>query len=329
VRRVFAVIRSDRRLLVFPAVSATVNVLIGGFSFALADNLIGGGHSSRRLILVGGLIASYPATFVGIFSGVALAAMLARKLDDEPVSTRDGWRVARERTGIILAWTLIVCTVGAILRVLDEYVPLGGKIVTFLLDLSWSLATLFAVPVIAYEGLGPRETLRRSAKLFRERWGEQIAGVIGVAVLGGLLAIPGVILVGAGLAKGTGAGAIVLVALGGAVLLATQAYTISLNQVYRVYLYRYTVTPEQSLDGPFSREDLASRFAANASAAGGADRKPLTTRRARAQPISHRRSTARRSSPARRADLAATAPQATPRSPARHRRRPASGRRQR
>jgi hypothetical protein len=256
----FAVIKSDRRLLIFPAVSAAVNVLIGGLSFALADNLIAGTHSSRRLILVGGLIASYPATFVGIFSGVALAAMLARKLDGEPVSTSDGWRVARERTGIILAWTLIVCTVGAILRVLEEYVPLGGKIAAFLLDLSWSLATLFAVPVIAYEDLGPRETLRRSAKLFRERWGEQTAGVVGVAVLGGFLAIPGLVLVGAGLAKGSGAGAVVLVALGGAVLLATQAYTISLNQVYRVYLYRSTVAPELPLGGPFSHEDLAEPF---------------------------------------------------------------------
>ena len=187
--------------------------------------------------------------------------MLHRKLDGEPVSVRDGWRIARARTPIILGWTLLVCTVGAILRVAEQYVPLGGKIAAFVLDLSWSLATLFAVPVIAYEDLGPRATLRRSAELFRARWGEQSAGIVAVGLANGLLAIPGVILIGAGLAH-AGAGGVLLVALGGAIVLAVQAYTISLSQVYRVYLYRSTLSPELSLPGPFTRDDLENPFRA-------------------------------------------------------------------
>lgn len=259
-RASFEVLRSDRRLLIFPACSALVNVLVGGLSFALADGLVGSRGHSRTLILVGGLIASYPATFVGLFAGVALATMLHRKLDGEPVSVREGWRTARERTRVILAWTVLVCTVGAVLRVAEEYLPLGGKIAALLLDLSWSLATLFAVPVIAYEGLGPRETLRRSAQLFRERWGEQTAGIIAIGTAYGLLAIPGVILIGGGLADG-GAGGVLLVALGGALLLAVQAFTISLGQVYRVYLYRSTLAPEHAVPaGPFSRADLEDPF---------------------------------------------------------------------
>ncbi|HUA73763.1 MAG TPA: DUF6159 family protein [Solirubrobacteraceae bacterium] len=253
------VLHSDRRLMFFPAFSALVNVLIGGLSFALADGLVGSRGHSRTLILVGGLIASYPATYVGIFSGVALATMLHRRLDGEPVSVAEGWRVARERSVIILGWTTLVCTVGAVLRVAEEYVPLGGKIAALLLDLSWSLATLFAVPVIAYEGRGPRETLRRSAHLFRERWGEQTAGLIAVGVANGLLAIPGVILIGVGLAHG-GGGGVLLVAVGGGLLIAVQTYLISLGQVYRVYLYRSTLDPEAALPGPFTRADLQEPF---------------------------------------------------------------------
>lgn len=255
------VLRSDRRLYAFPALSALVNVLIGGLSFGLADGLLGSRGHTRTLILVGGLIASFPATFVGIFSGVALAAMLHRKLDGEPVSVHDGWRVARERTPAILGWSVLVCTVGAILRVAEEYVPLGGKIAALVLDLSWSLATLFAVPVIAYEGLGPRDTVRRSAQLFRERWGEQTAGVVAIGLGYTLLAIPGVILIGAGLADAGPAG-VLLVGLGGALILAVQAYTIALGQVYRVYLYRSTLHPAESLPGPFARSDLDDPFRA-------------------------------------------------------------------
>jgi hypothetical protein len=253
------VLRSDRRLLFFPAFSALVNVFVGGLSFALADNLVGSRGHSRTLLLVGALIASYPATFVGIFAGVALAAMLHSKLDGQPVSVREGWRAARSRTRIILGWTVLVCTVGAVLRVAEEYLPLGGKIAALLLDLSWSLATLFAVPVIAYEDLGPRDTLRRSAQLFRERWGEQTAGAVAIGASYALLAVPGVLLIGAGLADG-GAGGVLLVALGGALILAVQAYTISLGQVYRVYLYRSALHPEASLPGPFSQADLDDPF---------------------------------------------------------------------
>jgi hypothetical protein len=254
-----SVIGEDRRLLIFPAVSSLVNLLIGGLSFALADNLIGGGTHSRRLILLGGIIASYPATCVSLFSGVALATMLARKLDGETVSPSDGWRTARERTGIILIWTLLTCTIGAVLRVLEEYLPLGGKIAALVLDVSWTLATLFAVPVIAYEGLGPRDTLRRSAALFRDRWGEQTAGVIGVSLLGGFLAVPTIVLLIAG-ASTSGGSAVVLIALGGALLLATQAFTIALNQVYRVFLYRSTLPDGAAATGPFPRRDLENPF---------------------------------------------------------------------
>jgi hypothetical protein len=253
------VLGEDRRLLIFPAMSALVNLIIGGLAFALADNLVGGGASNRRLILVGGIIASYPATFVALFSGVALASMLARKLDGEPVTPNDAWRAARERVGIILAWTTLVCTVGAILRVLEEYVPLGGKVAAFVLDVSWSLATLFAVPVIAYEGLGPRETLRRSIALFRQRWGEQTAAVIGLGLFGGLLAIPAVILILAG-AKASGSEAVLLVALGGALLFAIQAFTIAVNQIYRVFLYRTTLNPGGPAQGPFTSADLDNPF---------------------------------------------------------------------
>jgi hypothetical protein len=258
-RASFEVISSDRRLLIFPALSALVNILIGGLSFALGDNLIDGHSHSRRLILIGGLIASYPATFVGIFSGVALAAMLAKKLDGEPVDVGEAWRMARGRTHIILGWTLLVCTVGAALRIAEEYLPLGGKIAALVLDLSWSLATLFAVPVIAYEGLGPRETLRRSSELFRERWGEQTAGVVGLAVFGGFLAIPGGMLIVAGAAS-SGTTGVVLVAGGGALILAVQAYTIALNQVYRVYLYRSTLAGGVPVPGPFPAADLEKPF---------------------------------------------------------------------
>jgi hypothetical protein len=254
-------LKQDRRLVVFPLASAFASLLIGGASFALADGLIGHPGRWRMVIVVGGIIASCPVTFVTLFCGVALASVLARTLDGEQVSARDGWQTARERTAIIATWTLLICTVDAVLRAIEEYLPLGGRIVAFVVDLSWSATTLFAVPVIACEGLGPRATLSRSIEIFRQRWGEQVAGVVVIGIGTTAVMIPAMLLAVIGLGIGGTAG-IVLVAIGGAGIVALQAFSAALNQVYRVFLYR-TTTAGASADGestPFTSNDLANPF---------------------------------------------------------------------
>ena len=56
--------------------------------------------------------------------------------------------------------------------------------------MAWSLVTFLAVPVIAIEGTGPFETLKRSASIFRQRWGQQITGNIAI---GGAVFLLGVL----------------------------------------------------------------------------------------------------------------------------------------
>ncbi len=255
------VLSQDRRLLIFPAVSVAVNLAVGGLSF-LAAVQVAGDKNFRLLLVVAGLIASYPVTFAAMFSGVALATVLARTLDGEPVTVADGWRVARQRIGVIAAWTLVVCTVGGVLRVIEEYVPLGGKVAALVLDVSWSLATLFAVPILAYEGLAPRATVRRSVSIFRERWGEQLAGVVVIGLFGAFGTGVFIVLAFTGIVVGlltSGVVGILLVVIGGGAFFAFQAVTVALGQVYRVFVYR-SVALEQP-GGPFRRADLERPFA--------------------------------------------------------------------
>jgi hypothetical protein len=256
------VLREDRRLLVFPLVSAATNLVIGAVAFGLAAAAEGTSHNHwRAVFVIAGVVVSFPLTFVTFYSGVALATVLARKLDGVPVSPADGWQAARERAGIIGAWTLLVCTVGAILRLAEQYLPIGGRIAAFVLDLSWALATMFAVPVLAFEGLGPRATLSRSAEIFKARWGEQVGGVLVIGFGTAVLMVPAIVILVAGFAVG-GIGGIALVAIGGAFILAVGAYSMALNQVFRVFLYRSAVGAST---GPFTSEDLANPFRARRS----------------------------------------------------------------
>jgi len=257
-RASFSVLREDPQLLVFPAVAMALTLVLGAVAFALSVSH-GGSRNAKDVIFFASLVAAYPITFVSLYCGVALAAVLAGRLDGRPLTARDGWLAARERIGIIAAWTLMVCTVGAVLRLIERYVPLGAKILVAIVDLSWTLATMFAVPVLAYENLGPTEVLRRSSQIFKQRWGTQLVGTVGISVASVFMYVPFIVLLFVGAAS-AGATGVLFTILGGAGLFAAIAAQTAMDQIFRVFVYRSAVGLDTTA-GPFSQSDLQAPFA--------------------------------------------------------------------
>ncbi len=255
-RTALDVLRRDPRLLIFPSVAIVANLVIGAGALALAVAQAGGVGHAQHAIAVWSVVASFPATYVTIFCGVALACMLASHLDGYPMDVSAAWRAAAQRGAVILAWTLLVCTVGLLLRIIEQSLP---RIVVVLIDVSWALLTVFAVPVLAYEQLGPIATFRRSGTLLRQRWGEQIGGAIGIGIASGLLTLPCIVAVVLGLLVG-GAGGVLLVGLGAVALVVLSAAQVAVGQVFRVCLYRYAVGADAPGTGPFAAGDMERPF---------------------------------------------------------------------
>ena len=266
-RASFSVLREDPQLLVFPAVSLALTLLLAGLSVAVSlpgsgASGAGAARGTRDAVFIASIVVAYPITFVSLYCGVALAAVLAGRLDGEPLTAHDGWMAARERAGLIAAWTMLVCTVGVVLRVIERYVPLGARILVALLQLSWALATMFAVPVLAYENLGPRETFQRSKAIFKQRWGTQLGGIVGISVASVFVYVPFVLLTFVGISVSASSPAIggLLIVLGGAGLLGVVAVQMALDQIFRVFVYRSAVGLDTT-GGPFSQSDLQAPFA--------------------------------------------------------------------
>jgi hypothetical protein len=257
-RASFSVLREDPQLLVFPAVAMTVTLLLGALSFLLSVSHTGSSRNLNSVVFFASLVSAYPITFVSNYCGVALAAVLAGRLDGKPMTARDGWQAANERLAVIAAWTLLVCTVGAILRTIERYVPLGAKIAVALLDLSWALATMFAVPILAYEDLGPADVLRRSSRIFKQRWGTQLGGIVGISLASVLMYLSFIVLLTIGLSSPGATGALLTV-LGGAGMFAAIAAQVAMEQIFRVFVYRSAVGLDTS-GGPFSASDLQAPF---------------------------------------------------------------------
>ena len=104
-------------------------------------------------------------------------------LDGEDATVASGIAVARQRLGAIAGWAALVASVNIVIRGLAERAGPLGDLLLGGIAVAWNLVTFLAVPVLTLEGTGPIETLKRSAHIFRERWGEQITGQVSIGAI--------------------------------------------------------------------------------------------------------------------------------------------------
>jgi uncharacterized protein DUF6159 len=167
----------------------------------------------------------------------------------------------------ICGWAAVSTVVGLILSALENQGGIAGQIFGRLLAVGWSLITFLAAPVIALEGTGPFETLKRSGGLFKSRWGQQVTGNIAIGGAVFLFAIlPSMLLIGAGVliwASASFAGAL-LVVLGVIGFAIGVLVSSALSGIFGVALYRYALDNETV--GGFTAEEFESAVKPGAAA---------------------------------------------------------------
>lgn len=181
----FRVIRENANLLIFPVLSTAALIVVcltfmGGFLalFGLGVNF----ESFLESTFVNSEIGIYMALFafylicyfVIVFFNVALVHCARRILNGEEATVRDGLSFSGRRLGTIFSWSVLSATVGVVLQIIEDRLGWIGSIVASIIGVVWSIATFFAIPVIAYEDLGPIEAVKRSANIMKEKWGEAI-----------------------------------------------------------------------------------------------------------------------------------------------------------
>jgi hypothetical protein len=252
-KRSLQVVRDDGAL----AALAVLGALTAGFvALALGiPALLLEEDGDTVLAVVIGAVAIYLATAAAVFFGVALAAAASEALAGRDAKVGPSIGVATRRIPQILGWALVLTTVNLIISSLRDRGALGA-IAASIGGAAWSLATFFAVPLIALEGIGPWAALKRSSALFKQHWGEQLTGRAGIGVLFFLLGVlPGAAVIAIGVALTGTAGVVVAVLgvlIGAAALLLGQAA----GSVLAVALYRYATGSADT--GPFVADELES-----------------------------------------------------------------------
>jgi hypothetical protein len=270
VKASWAVLRQDKELLIFPIVSflGSIVVLI---TFAIPmiaagvfDSMASRGSDGIGFFgLVVGFLFYLVMYTVVIFSNTALVGAAMIRLDGGNPTLADGFRIARERLGIIVAYAAISATVGMILRAISERGGLIGQIASSILGFAWSVLTFLVIPVLVMEKVGPVDAIKRSGALLKQTWGEQLAANFGMGMIFGLatfgIALVGVVLIAAFAAMD--AGALVAIAVI-AMILAIIALSLvgsALGGIYQAALYRYATSG--TVDSHFSPDTIQGAFA--------------------------------------------------------------------
>jgi uncharacterized protein DUF6159 len=256
-KKSWALLNGHRELIRFPLYGAVATiplalVFIGPGLYLFDEGTFGG---AIPLLVIG----MYVLSVVGAFFGVGLAATADMIFRGEPASVSDGMAIARSRLRQISAWAALSTAIGVAMGALENQGGIAGTIAARVVGMAWSLVTFIAVPVIAIEGTGAFGTLKRSASLFRERWGQQITGNLAIGGLVSLLGVlPSALLIAIGIAIWASAGFVgaLLVVVGAIGLAISMLVVQALNGIFGVALYRYTLDGE--VVGGFTREDLES-----------------------------------------------------------------------
>jgi hypothetical protein len=244
-RRVWALFRGDWSLIAVAAVSALLNALAAALLFGGAT-LLDGVDPRLKIALTCTLLA-LPVTVASTYCGVALLTLAQARFAGERRTAREGFRAANGRLGAILGWSLIAVGVGALLRLLADRLPFGGALVAWVGGVAWSLATMFAVPVLAVEDVSPVRAGRRSVEVFRARWGDGLAGTITVTALTMLVSVPALIAIVIGVQVG-GAAGLALVAAGAVGFAVARTGSEVGQQLFALALYRHQIMGEPSFD---------------------------------------------------------------------------------
>ncbi len=256
-KKSWALLNGHRELIRFPLYGAVATMLLAIVFLGPGLYLLDDGSLAGAIPLL--VVGVYVLSVVGFYFSVGLAAAADMIFRGQEATVSDGLDVARSRFSQICGWAAVSTTISVLMGVLENQGGVFGDIAARLVGMAWSLVTFLAVPVIAIEGTGPFETLKRSASMFRERWGQQITGNVaigGIIFLAGLL--PAALLIGGGILLWSSASFLgaVLVVIGAFVLAIAMLVSRALSGIFGVALYRYALEGEAV--GGFTQEEMES-----------------------------------------------------------------------
>lgn len=191
----FGVINKDRELLGFALLSFVFSTIfaIAMIFPSVIPTLMENDFSRDSLQVfeyVVIFLTYFGLAFIATFFNVCVVYTTKVRFEGGNATFGESFRFAMSRIPVIFQWSLLSATVGLILRILHQLATNLGKvgqiiaqIVIGLMGMAWSIVTIFVVPVLVYENIGPIDAIKKSAAVIKKTWGESLIRAIGLGLV--------------------------------------------------------------------------------------------------------------------------------------------------
>jgi hypothetical protein len=270
----FAVINKDRELLVFALLSFVFSTAfaISMIFPSVLPTLVDGNFSRESLEVYQYAIiflTYFGLAFIATFFNVCVVYTTKIRFEGGDATFGESFKFALSRIVVIVQWSLLSATVGLLLRILHNLASRLGKIgeivahiVIGLIGMAWSIVTIFVVPVLVYENIGPIDAIKKSAAVIKKTWGESLIRAIGLGLVQFLVFFLIIVITGAiafVLTNQFGAWGLAVAIAGGALLLLLTGLVFSIaTTIFNTALYVYA--NNSNVAPGFSEEVIRGAF---------------------------------------------------------------------
>ena len=191
----FSVINKDRELLWFALLSfifSTIYSVAMIFPSVIASVMENGfsEESLQAFQYVMIFLTYFGLAFIATFFNTCVVYTAKVRFEGGNATFDESLKFAFSRIGVIFQWSLISASVGLLLRILQQLASNLGKIgelvaniLISLLGMAWSIMTIFVVPVLVYENVGPIDAIKKSAEAIKRTWGESLIKTVGLGLV--------------------------------------------------------------------------------------------------------------------------------------------------
>lgn len=267
----FTVIWKDKEMLLFPIFSSIFSlafVLVMLFPTIISALLSGTSFEGGVLFYVSLFIIYAGLAFIATFFNVCVVYTAKKRFAGGNATFFESIGFAFSRVLNIFLWSLLSATVGIILRMIENAgrnAGRGGQLITSLLSgilgMAWAVITVFVVPAMVYDNIGPIKAIKKSFKSIKKTWGESLIRYYGLGlfqflvILLSLIVLVPITLISFSVNVYLGVGIVMFAIF--YLLLVVLVFGIA-NTVFNTALYEYAKSGK--VPGNFNKEVLSHAF---------------------------------------------------------------------
>ena len=202
-----SVLMQDKELLLFPilaAVFSLIFLIIMIFPFIITSivNAFFGEALGTILEYVAVFILYLGFAFIATFFNVCAVYTIKKRFEGGNAGFFESLKFAISKIHLIFAWSIVSATVGLVLNILNNVAeklgPIGEIVMKFVVSLLggvWGIITIFVVPAMVYDNVGPLAAIKSSVETLKKTWGESLIRYVGLGLAQAVVMI-GVFVIG-------------------------------------------------------------------------------------------------------------------------------------